>query len=236
MKKYDEWLRAQKKEINYHQRDNYKPQENNEEYAYNKLVNYNFDFSKLDKKRILEIGSGTRGAVYYLNKKNMNIGIDPMPLQEFTNLEKWKKSFLVRGMGEYLGIKDESIDIIICHNVIDHAVSPEKLLEECYRILKHNGSIFFGTHVLRTKYKKFRYFISKADTTHPHHFTKNEFYKDIKKWFVIDNENIISGIGDNQGVVKNIINRKFKFAAGNLLLDWIQISCAKKSNKKKKNF
>lgn len=228
MEKIGGWLNAQKKEINYHQKDNYIPQEGNEEYAYRKLSDYSFDFTKLENKRILEIGSGTRGAIYYLNKKNMNIGIEPMPLHKLASLQKWKRSFLVRGMGEFLGIKDDCIDIIICHNVIDHTISPKKLLEESHRILKQSGTMLLGTHVLHNKYKNFRYFINKIDTTHPHHFTKDELYQYVGKWFSIDNEKIIQGFGDNYGVINYIKNKKFKIAAGSLLLNWVQISCLKK--------
>lgn len=49
----------------------------------------------------------------------------------------------VYGDAQYLPFKSESIDGIICKDVIEHIQHPEKVVNEVYRCLKQKGKAFF---------------------------------------------------------------------------------------------
>jgi len=49
----------------------------------------------------------------------------------------------VQACGEEIPIRSESMDLIICCNVIDHASQPDAILREIYRILKPARLFFF---------------------------------------------------------------------------------------------
>lgn len=59
---------------------------------------------------------------------------------------------LVQSHGEALPFADSSVDGIVSFSVLEHVVSPEKVLSECFRILKPGGRVFIGT----PNYKHFR--------------------------------------------------------------------------------
>jgi len=90
---------------------------------------------KKDKKTILNIGSG--GEVAEIIKKfNFNliqIDIDIKRNPDFVlSIENMNK------------IKDNSIDIICCMEVLEHVENPWKGIEECHRVLK-KGARFIGS-------------------------------------------------------------------------------------------
>jgi len=49
-----------------------------------------------------------------------------------------------------LPIKNEAIDTIVCTGVLEHVSDPYKALEEIYKILKFDGSVFFETPFMQT--------------------------------------------------------------------------------------
>lgn len=79
------------------------------------------------------------------------------------------------GRGEEIPVRSESMDLIICSNVIDHAANPAAILQEAYRALKSDGTFFFDVDTFSvlglakwhswTKYAHSQQILVKA---HPH--------------------------------------------------------------------
>lgn len=128
-----------------------------------------------DNLKLLDIGGGANSIVdilpgerhsidplmdFYLNKYNLQNNVDR-----------------IKGIGEDLPFKNDSLDIIFCLNALDHAKDPSKVLGEINRCLKKDG-IFFMTlncyspviaWVLRFSEK-----IGAGDICHPQCFTIDE--------------------------------------------------------------
>ena len=107
--------------------------------------------------KLLDVGCGNGE---YLNKmKNLGWEVegqetDPKAAQ-FAN-EKYKLKIHV---GDLLGtnLPTETFDVVTLNHVIEHVIDPEKLLSECYRILKPGGRLVLLTpNVESLGYKLFR--------------------------------------------------------------------------------
>lgn len=88
----------------------------------------------------LDMGCGPISVFEWSDKKC--IGIDPLwdeynkllritPRQEHFNQD-----------GEKLPFEDEKFDWIFCYNVIDHTPEPNNMVDEMYRLLKPNGTVY----------------------------------------------------------------------------------------------
>jgi len=54
------------------------------------------------------------------------------------------ESLFIRAQGENLPFLSESFDLVVCNNVIDHSISPRKILDELCRVTKQRGHIGIG--------------------------------------------------------------------------------------------
>jgi len=50
------------------------------------------------------------------------------------------------GCGEEIPVRSESVELVICCNVLDHASDPTTILREIHRVLKPNGMFYFDVH------------------------------------------------------------------------------------------
>ena len=101
--------------------------------------------------RILEIGCGAGLLCLELAKAaKMVVGIDishfvldfARTVQEY--LQYQNVSFQV-GDAENLMFRDETFDLIVCSEVLEHLLAPEKALAEIRRVLKADGSVILST-------------------------------------------------------------------------------------------
>jgi len=88
-------------------------------------------------------------------------GIDPLPLKTF---QKSEKMHLVRGVGEYLPIKNGCVQLCIMTGTLDHVKSPLQTIKEIHRALTSKGRFMLLQSV--TAGKK----LSKHET-HLHQFS-----------------------------------------------------------------
>jgi 2-polyprenyl-3-methyl-5-hydroxy-6-metoxy-1,4-benzoquinol methylase len=87
-------------------------------------------------KSILEIGSGSGWAGDYLKKNGWTnyVGIDIVPPADIVgDISNWRT----------LGIKEESFDVIIAFEVVEHV----DCFKECWEILKFGGKLMMTTPV-----------------------------------------------------------------------------------------
>lgn len=101
-------------------------------------------FISLNKNsKILQIGCGPEDVINYF-KTGKKYSIDP--LAEF-----YKKKFgldyssvnFIEGRAENLPFEDNSFDVVILANVLDHVETPDKALSEIKRVLKPEGIFHF---------------------------------------------------------------------------------------------
>ena len=131
------------------------------------LCSYLFQICNLKKgMQMLEPGSG-RGE-FLLNFKELGLdvyGIDISP--EAANFENGLDIKICDVENEKLPFPDNTFDIIYSKSFIEHLLSPEKFLEEAYRVLKPNGIFLTLTPDWQANYKIFF-----DDMTHRTPFTK----------------------------------------------------------------
>lgn len=122
----------------------------------------------------VEVGSGPfgLGIIGYLPEIPFRVAMDPLPpspldvtnlLRRYMQQRRSPIPYLV-GLGEEIPLSTESMELVICCNVIDHTSKPDIILNEIRRILKPGGLFFFDVHTFSvlglakwhtwTKYKR----------------------------------------------------------------------------------
>ena len=97
--------------------------------------------------RVIEVGSGAHGLIFYFGARN-GIGVDPLAVSYRSLFPQWQKcAATVAAFGEHLPFADQSFDIVICDNVVDHAESPEAIVQELVRLLIPGGLLYFTVNV-----------------------------------------------------------------------------------------
>lgn len=104
---------------------------------------------RLDKARILEIGSGVGTFILAGTKQGLRIdGIEPMKeIVEFTKNRLQEERIVADirvGSGENLPYPDKTFDVVASFQVLEHVDDPKKVIEESLRVLRPGGYIFFN--------------------------------------------------------------------------------------------
>lgn len=104
------------------------------------------------EKTVLDIGCGAGGkTIYYASKgvkKIVGVEILGKYKDEAENLAKKygmdDKFEFVCADASNTPFEDETFDTIIMNDAMEHVDEPEKVLDECYRILKKNGRLYLN--------------------------------------------------------------------------------------------
>lgn len=92
--------------------------------------------------RVLEVGSGAHGLIFFFDAAN-KLGVDPLADHYRQLFPAWQdRAETVAAFGESLPFEDSSFDIVLCDNVVDHAESPRKIVEEISRVLRPGGLLY----------------------------------------------------------------------------------------------
>ncbi len=96
--------------------------------------------------RVLEVGSGAHGHAFFL-EPGRAVGVDPLA-DEYRALFPWhERTRTLAAFGERLPFPDASFDVVLSDNVVDHAESPARIVDEIVRVLAPGGLLYFTVHV-----------------------------------------------------------------------------------------
>src|SRR5437660_8037563 len=74
--------------------------------------------------RVLEVGSGAHGLIFFFGAR-YGVGVDPLAHSYAALFPVWqRKALTIAAFGEALPFADNSFDIVLCDNVVNHAESP----------------------------------------------------------------------------------------------------------------
>lgn len=168
----DRWSVAQDTEFKWWTKQNLKDTERELKSVFRYFFGLKFD--AFADKTVLDVGAGPVGFVSFISGKK-KIAIEPLKnrFEEIFELPKYVEYVATRS--EDMALENDSIDVILCFNVLSHTQDPEKVLQEIDRVLKCDGGIFY-----------FGMKFDSHDTLHPHIFSREEMKKLIEKYFVID--------------------------------------------------
>ncbi|MFB0560520.1 MAG: class I SAM-dependent methyltransferase [Candidatus Lokiarchaeia archaeon] len=104
-------------------------------------------FKRLKGKRALDVGSGSGGISIAFVKNNIEtVNFDTERKYTIVS-QRWAEENGVElnqmlASGEEMPFKDESFDVILCSDVIEHVERPENLVREISRMLKKGGILY----------------------------------------------------------------------------------------------
>lgn len=100
----------------------------------------------IENKTILDFGSGTGITANYYAENNKVIAIEPSQeiLAEQCNTNGYQ--LMIGSTDKLKGLKNESFDLIICHNVLEYTNDREEIVNEFYRLLKPTGKLSIVKH------------------------------------------------------------------------------------------
>jgi ubiquinone/menaquinone biosynthesis C-methylase UbiE len=203
----ERWRKAQGAERRYWQstRKSWST-DNRKKYWQEKLThgfNLNYDF--FTNKSVLEIGCGPSGIIFQLDNAKSRIGIEPMDMNGLIK-EDWKKSIIRKSVGEELAFNNNSFDIVLSFNALDHCLNPRKVVQEVDRVLQDEGDFLLWLYILRDEYKFLQYPLNKLDPPHPYHFTLDEVLTILEEnSFDVKHKKYDKGTGLPNNTIKNMI-------------------------------
>lgn len=113
-------------------------------------------------KKILDLGCGPGKFLPSLARYGNVIGLDLFPLDYDRSAKKEIKSFknvdLIKGDIEKLPFLNNSVDLIIAADVLEHIPNVRQALEEILRTLKPEGSLIISIPTENLIYKILRFF------------------------------------------------------------------------------
>ena len=151
-------------------------------------------------EKVLDVGCGrATDAMAMARRGGSCLGLEPSE----TMIEHAKVDigndgtgvFLLRGIGEYMPIKNHSLDKIVCKGALDHFPTPERAVQEMARVVKPTGTVIItvanldslGFRIGRTFFVRFRKLLRREESIYekiwqtPFDHTYRFGYKSVKK-------------------------------------------------------
>jgi SAM-dependent methyltransferase len=111
------------------------------------------NFQNIDSSAsVIEVGSGAHGLIFFFGA-DCSVGVDPLAVSYRTLFPAWQgRVQTVSAFGEQLPFQDQSFDIVLCDNVVDHAESPPDIVAELVRIMKPGALLYFTVNIHHSIY------------------------------------------------------------------------------------
>lgn len=96
---------------------------------------------------VVDVGCGSGNLTLHSAEKcRAAIGLDPsQPAVGFCNSIATARSVFIPAAGDALPFPDESVDVVLFVEVIEHLDQPLKIISEIWRVLKKGGRVFVTT-------------------------------------------------------------------------------------------
>jgi ubiquinone/menaquinone biosynthesis C-methylase UbiE len=186
----ERWYSAQSKEDSFWQRQGVLgPQMDRVSSRYGPVMKRISEGLKPDSK-ILDVGCGptcparlfTRGIKSYL---------DPlMNSYARTHQDIMPRDGKICAIAENIPFRDNSLDLVLCVNALDHMIDPDSVLYEIRRILKGDGVFMLGNFLHPPRIAQIRGFIERwlpffREDAHPYSYTLKSIKRLISRYFDI---------------------------------------------------
>jgi SAM-dependent methyltransferase len=178
------WQRAQRAEFAFWRLEAqspryFDPKANAHETADRALLPFGLDSNKvaaLSARVVLEVGCGPYGLIHYLDTSAMRVGFDPLMCElESAGYKDRRGVRRLQAVGEHMPISSDSVDLVICYNVLDHMASPARGCAEIARVLRTGGCLLFQLHVFPQWIQGVAAgILGMVDTPHPYHFSVSD--------------------------------------------------------------
>lgn len=106
------------------------------------------DLTIFDGKKVLDIGCGWGGKLVYFSENTKAIsfdgfdpGYEPAVAEEFARQHGVTNCTFKTGYGEKMSYDDQSFDLVMMNDVLEHVQDPEKTMQECWRVLRPGGNV-----------------------------------------------------------------------------------------------
>ncbi len=139
--------------------------------------NFSITSDFFNDKHVLEVGCSPLAAIHSISNARFKLGVEPLASEWADFYEK--DTDHVQGIGEYLPVKSESIDIVLCINVLDHVHSPSSALNAIQTCLNKEGTLLLWVQTFSTL-NIIKKLLGILDKPHPHHFGHDEVYSLLK--------------------------------------------------------
>ena len=122
--------------------DKYSPGEGEHYYRHDRFFNVRHFAEKggREGRVILDVGCGNGYQMAPLTRTNIVYGLDISEANIEKALSKGIKARL-HDVEQRFPFEDDFFDVVVCSEILEHLFSPEKVLEECYRVLKSSGTL-----------------------------------------------------------------------------------------------
>ena len=100
---------------------------------------------KCQNLKILDIGSGEGGTSEVLSEDNFVTSFDMNKIRLLRQQNSFSDINLLCGSSSSLPFKNNSLDLIILQDVLEHLDNKEKLINNIYNLLNDNGMIYLST-------------------------------------------------------------------------------------------
>jgi len=102
---------------------------------------------ELSNKIILDIGCNEGDLVDFLNINNVSFSYIGIDINFISLLSAKNKNLTVVQCdlnNKALPFKDNSVDIVVCTEVLEHLINPKKIITEIHRIIKKDGIVIIS--------------------------------------------------------------------------------------------
>jgi SAM-dependent methyltransferase len=109
------------------------------------------DFNGWRDRRVLEVGCGAGVDLARFAKGGAEVtGVDLAPsaiaLARMNFEQQGLHAALEVADGEHLPFRDESFDLVYAHGVVQYTANPQRLVDQCHRVLKPGGLAIFQVY------------------------------------------------------------------------------------------
>ena len=102
-------------------------------------------YSVCENLKVLDLGSGLGGTSKIFSNKNSVVSFDVDSFRLKNQHEYLNEYSLINGDALNLPLKENSFDIVILQDVIEHLPEIDKLIKPLFKILKEDGIIYIST-------------------------------------------------------------------------------------------